>query len=197
MNLYLADTHFGHANVIKFDHRPFADVEEMNEAMIRLWNGRVRPDDEVWFLGDFCHKSGKEPEWYLRRLMGRKHLVIGNHDQPILNDPKALSYFETVDQITRITDVYKQEKVDVVLCHYPILQWEKKHHGAWHVYGHIHTDTGETFEIMSRFERALNAGAAINNYTPVSLRELVENNKRFQEKVKRREYVNDKYADKE
>ena len=29
MNYYIADTHFGHKNVLRLDHRPFADVEQM------------------------------------------------------------------------------------------------------------------------------------------------------------------------
>ena len=29
MNLYISDLHFGHANVIGFDNRPFADKDEM------------------------------------------------------------------------------------------------------------------------------------------------------------------------
>lgn len=184
MNLYLSDTHFGHANAIRFDHRPFGSVEEMDHAMIQLWNARVSKDDEVWFLGDFCHKSAHPAEWYLHQLKGRKHLIVGNHDQPILNSQTALGYFESVDQMARVVDVYERENVDVHLCHYPILQWNRKHFGSWHVYGHIHGDTGETFEIMSRFEHALNAGAVINNYTPVSLRELVANNQAFREKVR-------------
>ena len=197
MNLYIGDTHFGHRNVIGFDHRPFSSVGEMDEVMIRLWNGRVQPDDDVWFLGDFCHKSGHEPEWYLRRLAGRKHLILGNHDQPLYENDTALAYFESVDQIARVNDTYKGENITAVLCHYPILEWWHKHHGVWHIYGHIHTDTGETFRIISQFDHALNAGAAINNYTPASLRELVENNKAFQEKVKHHGYKNDKYCTEE
>ena len=193
MNLYIGDTHFGHRNVINFDHRPFSSVEEMDEVMIRLWNGRVQLDDDVWFLGDFCHKSGKAQEWYLRRLAGRKHLILGNHDQPLYENDEALAYFDSIDQIARVNDTYKGESITAVLCHYPILEWWHKHHGVWHIYGHIHTDTGETFRIISQFERALNAGAAINNYTPASLRELVENNRAFQEKVKHHGYKNDKY----
>ena len=47
MNYYIADLHFGHANAISFDNRPFETVEEMNEALILNWNARVTPDDAV------------------------------------------------------------------------------------------------------------------------------------------------------
>ena len=80
MNLYISDTHFGHANAIVFDHRPFSDVEDMDYTMIRLWNSRVSSDDDVFIVGDFCFKNDKTPDWYLRQLKGHKHLVIGNHD---------------------------------------------------------------------------------------------------------------------
>ena len=44
MNLYISDLHFGHTNVIRFDHRPFSDVKEMDHALIHLWNSRVNPE---------------------------------------------------------------------------------------------------------------------------------------------------------
>ena len=53
MNLYTSDLHFGHKNVIEFDHRPFHDVNEMDHLMIESWNSRVQPDDTVYILGDF------------------------------------------------------------------------------------------------------------------------------------------------
>ena len=33
LNLYISDLHFGHSNVIRFDHRPFADRDEMDRLM--------------------------------------------------------------------------------------------------------------------------------------------------------------------
>ena len=80
MNLYISDLHFGHSNVLNFDHRPFADRDEMDRVMISLWNSRVSADDHVYIVGDFCYRSGNTADWYLRQLKGHKHLVIGNHD---------------------------------------------------------------------------------------------------------------------
>ena len=47
MIYFIADTHFGHENVIKFCDRPFACADEMNEALISNWNERVNGNDTV------------------------------------------------------------------------------------------------------------------------------------------------------
>lgn len=177
MNFYTSDLHFGHSNVIGFDHRPFKDRIEMEQVLIHLWNGRVQKDDDIWIIGDFCFRADKDPTYYLKKLKGRKHLIVGNHDGVILKEEKALSYFESVDKMTHIQDCGEQ----IVMCHFPIADWNKMHHGSWLVYGHIHNRKDDTFEFMRKRERALNAGCMINNYTPASFRELNLNNRRYLE----------------
>jgi calcineurin-like phosphoesterase family protein len=176
MNLYISDLHFGHANVIRFDHRPFADVEEMDHVMIQLWNSRVSGDDDVFIVGDFCHKSGKTPDWYLRQLRGHKHLIIGNHDKVMLDCENAAKYIESVDKMLYVQDNDKA----ICLCHFPIADWNKARHGSWHIYGHIHASKADEYQFMKTRERALNAAACINNYTPSSVNELIRNNEAFQ-----------------
>ena len=68
----------------------------------------------------------------------------------------------------------------MILCHFPLADWNAKHRGSYHVYGHIHNNKDEVYEFMKKQERALNAGCMINNYEPVILEELLENNRRFQ-----------------
>ena len=57
MNLYTSDLHFGHENVIRFDDRPFSDIEEMDRTLIEMWNARVRDEDTVYIVGDVCFRS--------------------------------------------------------------------------------------------------------------------------------------------
>ena len=61
MNYYISDLHIGHENILRFDNRPFADVNEMNNKLKENWNARVRSDDTVYILGDFIW--AKESEW--------------------------------------------------------------------------------------------------------------------------------------
>lgn len=182
MNLYISDLHFGHKNCIQYDKRPFFDVDEMDKYMIKLWNSRVFKDDNVYIIGDFAYRNERDETWYLRKLNGHKHLIIGNHDSKLINNDVAISYFDSVDKMMGISDNLNSEKVQVILNHYPMAEWYNSQNGSWHIYGHIHSDVGKTAQYMSSMEHALNAGCMINNYTPSSLNELIRNNSYFKEK---------------
>lgn len=179
MIYYISDLHFGHRRILELEQRPFSDIEDMDKTLIRLWNETVTEQDDIYIVGDFSYRSDKHFKWYLSQLKGHKHLILGNHDYLLSQDQKALSYFDSVECIERIVD---NERV-VILCHFPIAEWNGKQHGSFHVYGHIHAKKDDVFEFMSRFDKALNAGCMINNYRPVTLNELMENNKRFRREI--------------
>lgn len=75
MNYYISDYHFNHAKMLEYDERPFANVKEMEDALVENWNATVKPGDTVYILGDFYWK-GKDEDWIrvLRRLTGNKVL---------------------------------------------------------------------------------------------------------------------------
>jgi len=106
---FVSDTHFGHSNIIRYTNRPWlrdGDLDEkgnwiskeiakerckeMDEAMIKNWNERVKPEDQIFHLGDFCFKNspgGKLGEgeqntakYYENKLNGKMILIQGNHD---------------------------------------------------------------------------------------------------------------------
>ena len=49
---FTSDHHFGHTNILKFCNSPFNSIEQMNEELIKRWNEKIGPDDEVYHLGD-------------------------------------------------------------------------------------------------------------------------------------------------
>ena len=92
----VSDTHFGHAGVCRFTRndgvtklRPWDSPEEMDEAMVKAWNERVRPTDKVYHLGDVVINRRALPT--LARLNGDKVLIRGNHD--IFPDDEYRQYF--------------------------------------------------------------------------------------------------------
>lgn len=176
MVYFIGDLHFGHANIIRLCNRPFVDSDEMDEALIKNWNDKVKKDDDVYILGDFCYKSKNSPDYYLKRLNGRKHLIVGNHDYYFLENKAVTCLFSSIKPLNQINIGKKQ----VVLCHYPILEWNGYYRGSYHIYGHVHNSTkNKAYEWLKNEPMALNAGADINHMTPVSLDELIANNAAF------------------
>ena len=80
MKYYISDLHFGHKNVIKFDKRPFFNIDDMERTIIENWNSRVTNDDDVYILGDISWYDLKGTIRVIKKLNGKLHLVKGNHD---------------------------------------------------------------------------------------------------------------------
>jgi len=178
MILYTADLHLGHANIIRHCDRPFADVSEMDACLVAAWNKRVNANDTVYIVGDFIFRNARPPEEYLEKLKGKKHLIIGNHDKDWLKKFDAQKYFESVGHYAEISN----GKSRIVLCHYPMMSWNKMNHGAFMVHGHIHNGrNGEYFPLLQSLPNILNAGVDINGFQPVNFDELLINNERFKQ----------------
>lgn len=171
MIYFTADTHFGHANILKSCNRPFADIEEMNEAMIDAWNKRVHKNDTVYIVGDMFFICD-DVESILKRLKGKKILILGNHDIDWIKKVDTGKYFAGVEKYLEV--LYGQ--YTFILYHYPLLDWHHKKN-AYMIHGHIHANTNDDyFPLLVTRDRVLNAGADINGFRPVTLDELIENN---------------------
>ena len=118
MRYYIADNHFFHAGVNeRMDRRGFPDVIAMNEYMIEQWNGRVHKNDEVVILGDLSFGNYEETTEVVKRLKGKKYLIVGNHDKFLKDKRFDQSLFQFVGGYHEMDDNGRT----VVLCHYPIL----------------------------------------------------------------------------
>lgn len=171
MKFYTADLHFDHENIIRYENRPFSSGDAMNEALIANWNNRVGRGDEVYILGDFCFdKTGERANELLARLNGQKFLVRGNHDYYVKTPAFDKSALVWIKDYARIKDGDNT----VVLFHYPIAVWDMQHHGAIHLYGHVHSNTDDHHPLLYKLENAYNVGVDVRGYAPVTLAELLE-----------------------
>ena len=128
MIYFIADTHFNHANIIKYCNRPFKNTDEMNEYIIRRWNSVVKEADTVYHLGDVGFGSLQEVKSLVERLNGRKILLRGNHDFKIgVNTWKEIGFLE----------VYKKKIIldNLLLTHAPTEEVEEN---QINIFGHIH-----------------------------------------------------------
>lgn len=175
---YIADTHFGHANIIRFCDRPFDSVEQMNAWLIESWNARVADDDDVYVIGDFAYRSATSVKSIVEQLAGRKHLVVGNHDVKWMKTCVPEDLFAEIGHALYNVD---EKNRRIWMCHYPCMTWPgSRYESSYHVYGHIHNDKPETFwPLLRTYGRALNAGVEVNGYMPVTLEELIVNNERW------------------
>lgn len=136
MIYFIADAHFGHNNIIKYENRPFLNIDEMDTALIKKWNSVVNSDDTVYILGDFTLKHNFEKvKYYFDQLNGHKILIRGNHDAL-----KEIQYLKMGFQ--SISDCITLENLidgrDVILSHYPP-ELEDINEDTYYLYGHVHS----------------------------------------------------------
>lgn len=137
---FTSDFHFFHKNIVAYCHRPWT-AEENTQALISIWNNCVSENDTVFHLGDLALyrdpvKAQESVSEVLSQLKGNIHLIMGNHDQPLLMQ----SLYDSCDNVMSVS-YYKEIAVDgqhIVLFHYPIASWNGRHRGSWHLFGHTH-----------------------------------------------------------
>lgn len=164
---FTSDTHFTHGNLMKYySHRAaFADEEEMAEGMVKLWNERIRPKDIVYHCGDFGGKDAQKDARLACRLNGRLHFLPGNHDKKILKERKFQVKCSVIYDYSYAEISINRQKI--VLCHFPIWEWNGIHRGTWHIHGHVHgKPTGIPGKIMD-------VGADGNGLVPYHFDEVI------------------------
>jgi calcineurin-like phosphoesterase family protein len=190
-NFYIADLHLEHANVIRFDSRPFCDKQEMFRAIKHNWNERVTDDDTVYILGDFIWL--KEPQWadIVKQLKGKKVLIRGNHD-PKEYSRETRRLFVDIREMMEITDSGKH----VIMSHYPMPCYKGDYNpDCYMLYGHVHNTREAAYmrEMRAIIRKRINGtrgeplGQFINvgcmepymNYTPRTLNEIIQGDTQY------------------
>lgn len=159
-----SDTHFSHRGIVKFlrednvtKERPWDNIEEMDEALVKNWNSVVRPTDTVYHLGDVVINRSALP--ILGRLNGTKILVKGNHD--VFRAEEYLEYFKDIRGSAVLNNL--------VMTHIP-LHPDSIERWRGCIHGHTHS---KRVLINGEIDpRYFCVSMEQINYTPISLENL-------------------------
>jgi calcineurin-like phosphoesterase family protein len=174
---FTSDCHFFHGNILKYDNRPFRNVDEMNQVIVDNWNDKVSKDSDVFYLGDLSwNGSDAKTKELVDELNGNIHYIMGNHDK--FRDIKALNRFETINDYVELSIIDKDAnrgRQDIMMFHYAIMSWDKAHHGAWHLHGHEHGHLMKQAAYDWYYKhKVIDMGCNMHDYTPLSYAEVKE-----------------------
>lgn len=135
-------------------------IPAMNEALVEIWNAQVHPYDHVLVGGDVAMGKVDQTIEYVKRLNGRKELVLGNHDKPhpicSKGDEKqrrwAQVYAEAGFTAQTFSTILSFDGIVANVCHFPyfgdhsedrynkdlIGQYVPEDDGRPLVHGHVH-----------------------------------------------------------
>jgi len=190
---FTSDWHLGHIASLKFDARPFKDVNHMHETLIRNYNSVVPEDGVCYFLGDMGITKSDTVSKVVARLNGTKILLLGNHDKGMT------AMFNMGFDAVLYGAVLYICKERVTMSHCPLLgtyrenttlmergnpleNWHGelrtthnilsfKDEGQFHLHGHIHSRKGKP-QSKKIEGKQYDIGVTANNYRPVSMSQI-------------------------
>lgn len=187
MIYFTSDLHLGHDQILTYEPRRQivlgTTITEHDTNIIARINSKVKPDDVLFILGDFCLSHKNRIKTYRQQIQCRTViLVMGNHD-------KRLDYYECGFQ-TFCYEMLIRVAGDLVrLRHHPyrkpiyktVFPWQYKEKdrnkrpkdtGHTLLHGHIHSGNHRVSKAWNVHGRQINVGVDCNKYFPISLREV-------------------------
>jgi calcineurin-like phosphoesterase family protein len=164
----ISDTHFGHANMLKFEPEArghYKDIQEHDLDLLARWNSVVEPEDTVWHLGDVYFAKGWE---VLPHLNGKKRLVLGNHDAK--KEEVLMRHFFRIYGVAVVGDY--------ILSHVPVHPYQLANRFKKNIHGHMHSKrvllpyTGEGLIYDTRY---VCVSVEQTDLKPVLLQSVIQN----------------------
>ena len=151
-----SDLHLNHKNILN-TCRKFKSIEQHNEYIISQYNSVVGKDDLVYILGDAVWRPLKESEPLIKRLNGRKILILGNHDKGTIGEYKSLGFIDVIKH-----PIYYSDKI--ILSHYPVQECFNNPF-CINIHGHLHQ---ATVDLPNYF----NCNIELNDFKPINIKDF-------------------------
>jgi calcineurin-like phosphoesterase family protein len=200
---FTADLHHSHPKIVEICNRPIfipyyngeksmknPDYKQKIDIIHNEWltneviNKWVDKKHTLFIIGDVTMDKREKAEKFIDKLNGNKFLILGNHDKNIHNSTR----FNQITQIKDFTYSNFGLNIHIVCCHYHMLSWNRKIHGSWHLFGHVHgrlnQDIGLAFDVGIDNPELHKITGGI--YRPLNLYEIV---KIMDEKQNKKSYI--------
>ena len=178
---FTSDLHFGHNKDFIVQARGFETVEEMNAEIVKRWNERVLPDDDVYILGDLTLGDIEEGIRLISKLNGYIHIVKGNHDTNTkIERYKELPNVISIDYALE----FKYKKAYFWLSHYPTITANYDDDKPWakhliNLFGHTHQE--QPFYNNNLY--MYNVGMDAHNCIPITIDEIIADIRKKKEEL--------------
>jgi len=156
-----SDFHLGHNKEFVYGARGFTTSKEHTDAVINSVNECVRPNDNLFYLGDFSlNTTESEFEEYISRILCQNIFMLwGNHNNPVnkIYEREVARIFNPSEELRienqkfqiyplRYRNIifmgdYIEAKIDhrlVTMFHYPIHVFNHMKEGGFMLCGHSH-----------------------------------------------------------
>lgn len=159
MNVFVIGClHLGHENMAK--SRGFSCADEHDEYLIKQWNSVVDKRSKVFILGDVTMEKAA-PYEKLTRLLGYKHVILGNHD-------RATDIDKLKGVVGKISGPVNYR--GIWLTHIPVHPIEFEYRIRLNIHAHIH-------EVDLNDPRYFNVDAKRLDFKPLRLETIINNHK--------------------
>lgn len=195
MRWFTSDTHYGHANIIRFCDRPYVDVHHMNVDLVERAAGNFNAGDELWHLGDVALGHLDSSLINLARLPVDVTLVAGNHDRcHPYNGTRAETFIDLYEDRCQLAALVRTNTTLVLtsgttvnVSHFPyadpteprrenrhgkviedkFASWRVEDDGSWLLCGHVHDNWRQR-------GRMINVGVDAWGGYPVSEAQIID-----------------------
>lgn len=163
-----ADWHFNHEGILAFERGSFGTIEDHNSTIIQNYNNRVKEGDTCYVLGDIGFGNERDLAALVKKLRGKKILIMGNHDR-LPTDAYLRMGFAEVHR----GPIYYDENNGVgapagriILSHEPVREAFDNPY-VINIHGHLHNADLD----LSNF---FNVNVARTDYYPVPLHSFID-----------------------
>lgn len=186
--------------------RNFQTLEEMNELIVTNINKCVKEDDILYHLGDWSF-GGINNIWNFRKQIKCKNIILvsGNHDHwikknailPNVFDEHLVGFVDKCPIHDHVSSVFarqlftlvlpeltkiKIDKQEIILCHFPLEEWENMDRGSIHLHAHCHHT--KDYTDLNMYAKRKDVGMDWEEFRPYSWNEIKEEMK--ERKIKKR-----------